>query len=109
MFEGEEEAVAKKEAKLEYAAGLEEVNEDLTVLSEKETEFLPITTKAYLYLSGTPFRALATGEFIEEQIFNWTYTDEQRAKEEFAHKESRQVESLWRAAADAAADIPDAG
>jgi len=86
LFEGEEEAVSRKEAKLEYAAGLEDVNEDLTVLSEKETEFLPITTKAYLYLSGTPFRALATGEFIEEQIFNWTYTDEQRAKEEFAAK-----------------------
>ena len=86
LFEGEDEAVAKKETKLEYAAGLEEVNEDLGELSEKETEFLPITTKAYLYLSGTPFRALATGEFIEEQIFNWTYTDEQRAKEEFAAK-----------------------
>ena len=84
LFEGEEEAVAKKEAKLEYTAGLEDVNEDLAVLSEKEAEFLPITTRAYLYLSGTPFRALATGEFIEEQIFNWTYTDEQRAKETFA-------------------------
>jgi hypothetical protein len=84
LFEGEEEAVAKREEKLEYAAGLEGVNEDLAVLSEKETEFLPITTRAYLYLSGTPFKALATGEFIEEQIFNWTYTDEQRAKEEFA-------------------------
>jgi hypothetical protein len=86
LFEGEEEAVSKKEAKLEYAAGLEEMNEDLAVLSENETEFLPITTKAYVYLSGTPFRALATGEFIEEQIFNWTYTDEQRAKEAFAAK-----------------------
>ena len=86
LFEGEEEAVAKKEAKLEYAAGLADLNEDLSELSEKETEFLPITTKAYLYLSGTPFKALATGEFIEEQIFNWTYTDEQRAKEEFARK-----------------------
>jgi L-rhamnose mutarotase len=86
LFEGEEDAVAKKETKLEYAAGLEDVNEDLTVLSEKESEFLPITTKAYLYLSGTPFKALATGEFIEEQIFNWTYTDEQRAKETFANK-----------------------
>jgi len=84
LFEGEEETIAKKEAKLEYAVALEDVNEDLSVLSEKETEFLPITTKAYLYLSGTPFKALATGEFIEEQIFNWTYTDEQRAKEEFA-------------------------
>ena len=84
LFEGEEDAVAKKEAKLEYAQGLEGMNEDLAVLSEQETEFLPITTKAYLYLSGTPFKALATGEFIEEQIFNWTYTDEQRAKEAFA-------------------------
>ena len=84
LFEGEEAAVAKKETKLEYAAGLEEVNEDLAVLSEKDAEFLPIATRAYLYLSGTPFKALATGEFIEEQIFNWTYTDEQSAKVEFA-------------------------
>ncbi len=84
LFEGEEEKVAKTEAKLEYAVGLEQVNEDLGELSEPESAFLPITTKAYLYLSGTPFRALSTGEFIEEQIFNWTYTDEQRAKEEFA-------------------------
>ncbi|MBT8419516.1 MAG: restriction endonuclease, partial [Gammaproteobacteria bacterium] len=84
LFEGEEDAVAKTEAKLEYAAGLEDRNEDLTLLSEKEADFLPITTSAYLYLSGTPFKALATGEFIEEQIFNWTYTDEQRAKEAFA-------------------------
>jgi len=83
LFEGEEEVVAKKEARLEYAPGLEDVNEDLAVLSENEAEFLPITTRAYLYLSGTPFKALATGEFIEEQIFNWTYTDEQRAREEF--------------------------
>ena len=83
LFEGEDEPVAKKETKLEYAEGLDHMNDDLGVLSEKETEFLPITTKAYLYLSGTPFRALATGEFIEEQIFNWTYTDEQRAKEDF--------------------------
>ena len=86
LFEGEEAAVAKQETKLEYARDLEDVNEDLRELSAKEPEFLPITTKAYLYLSGTPFRALATGEFIEEQIFNWTYTDEQRAKEEFAGK-----------------------
>jgi hypothetical protein len=86
LFEGEEEAVAKRETNLEYATGLEEVNEDLRELSAKETEFLPITTKAYLYLSGTPFRALATGEFIEEAIFNWTYTDEQRAKAEFANR-----------------------
>lgn len=82
LFEGEDAEVAKKE--LAYASGLETVNEDLEDLSETEAEFLPITTRAYLYLSGTPFKALATGEFIEEQIFNWTYTDEQRAKAKFA-------------------------
>lgn len=43
--------------------------------------FLPITTGHYLFLSGTPFRALNSGEFIEDQIYNWTYSDEQRAKE----------------------------
>ena len=86
LFEGEEKAVAVKEARLEYTVALDDVNEDLIVLSEKEVDFLPITTKAYLYLSGTPFKALATGEFIEEQIFNWTYTDEQRAKQAFAEK-----------------------
>ena len=84
LFEGEDDTVAKKETQLEYAGELGVMNEDLTVLSESETDFLPITTRAYLYLSGTPFKALATGEFIEEQIFNWTYTDEQRAKTSFA-------------------------
>ena len=84
LFEGEDDTVARKEAKLEYAGELDGINEDLNVLATQETEFLPITTRAYLYLSGTPFKALATGEFIEEQIFNWTYTDEQRAKAAFA-------------------------
>lgn len=45
-----------------------------------DEDIMPITTNAYLYLSGTPFRAIHSGEFIEEQIYNWTYSDEQRAK-----------------------------
>lgn len=45
--------------------------------------WIDITTKCYLYLSGTPFRALYTGEFLEDQIFNWTYSDEQNAKEKW--------------------------
>lgn len=84
LFEGEDESEAKKEFAAEYNPELIGFNEDLDELREHETAFLPITTKAYLYLSGTPFKALATGEFIEEQIFNWTYTDEQRAKELWA-------------------------
>ncbi|KAB2689373.1 DEAD/DEAH box helicase family protein [Brucella pseudogrignonensis] len=84
LFEGEDDSIRRSADKAEYAPVLDTVNDDLNVLTETEVEFLPITTRAYLYLSGTPFKALATGEFIEEQIFNWTYTDEQRAKEKFA-------------------------
>ena len=43
-----------------------------------------IKGRAFLCLSGTPFRAIASNEFSEKQIFNWTYTDEQRAKAKFA-------------------------
>ena len=52
-----------------------------------DEELMPLHTKHYLYLSGTPFRAIASGEFIEEQIFNWTYSDEQEAK---AHWDPKQ-------------------
>ncbi|MFJ1511360.1 DEAD/DEAH box helicase family protein [Cellulosimicrobium funkei] len=86
LFEGEDDDEAKKELKAEFIPELEGFNEEFDTLGEDEVEFLPITTKAYLYLSGTPFKALATGEFIEEQIFNWTYTDEQRAKAEWEVK-----------------------
>ncbi|MBF2099354.1 MAG: restriction endonuclease [Gloeomargaritaceae cyanobacterium C42_A2020_066] len=84
LFEGQEEAISREEARLDDNKRLKERIADLQERLENEVEFLPITTKAYLYLSGTPFRALTTGEFIEERIFNWTYTDEQRAKERFA-------------------------
>ena len=91
LFEGEEDALARTEAALEEAVRdskrYRERVADRQQPLESEREFLPITTRAYLYLSGTPFKALATGEFIEEQIFNWTYTDEQRAKAEFARKQ----------------------
>ena len=74
-------------AKLFERPDEEDVDFDQEEYSRKEAgnayneSFLPITTRYYLFLSGTPFRALNSGEFIEEQIFNWTYSDEQRAKE----------------------------
>jgi len=68
LFEAED----KQEATFAEGEGREYFDEEL----------MPITTDAYLYLSGTPFRAINSGEFIEEQIFNWTYSDEQRAKEQ---------------------------
>tara|TARA_A100001015_G_scaffold317573_1_gene434938 strand:- start:4209 stop:5939 length:1731 start_codon:yes stop_codon:yes gene_type:complete len=69
LFEAED----KKELKAQEGEGIDFFDE----------EILPITTSHYLYLSGTPFRAIESGEFIEEQIFNWTYSDEQKAKEEW--------------------------
>jgi len=84
LFEGEDESGARREFAIEYDDVLDEFEETLQQLRGKESDFLPITSRSYLYLSGTPFRALASGEFIEEQIFNWTYSDEQRAKADFS-------------------------
>jgi hypothetical protein len=69
LFEAED----KREVEFAVGEGIEDFDEDI----------MPITTDAYLYLSGTPFRAIASGEFIEEQIFNWTYSDEQRSKQDW--------------------------
>ena len=92
LFEGEEQKVVGKELDAEFANGaLDTFDTELDELGNDESEFLPITARSYLYLSGTPFKALATGEFIEEQIFNWTYTDEQETKAawELAHPGER--------------------
>ena len=58
--------------------------------------WLPITAARYLYLSGTPFRAINSGEFIEDQIYNWTYSDEQRAKAAWRGKEENPYAALPR-------------
>ena len=67
-------------------------DEDIDKYAEEEApnalneSNLPIEADCYLYLSGTPFRSLNTGEFSEEQIYSWTYTDEQRAKHNWKPK-----------------------
>lgn len=79
----------KENAKKLFDNPDEEADADFDIEKYKKDEadnaynetFLPITTQYYLFLSGTPFRAINSGEFIEDQIFNWTYSDEQRAKE----------------------------
>ncbi|MBF0751926.1 MULTISPECIES: GIY-YIG nuclease family protein [unclassified Pasteurella] len=76
LFDGEED---KKEQEFAESAALKDFDEEL----------LPITTHHYLYLSGTPFRAIASGEFIEEQIFNWTYSDEQKAKAQWQETQGK--------------------
>lgn len=42
--------------------------------------FDKIKRKYTLHLTGTPFKALAKGKFSSDQIYNWSYADEQQAK-----------------------------
>lgn len=70
-------------------AWVKQINWDLLVVDEShegvdtfktDVAFNEIKRNFTLHLSGTPFKAVAEGKFEEEQIFNWTYTDEQEAK-----------------------------
>ena len=72
--------------KLEWVANL---NWDLLVIDEAhegidtlktDRAFTEIKRKYTLHLSGTPFKAIANQKFQSDQIFNWSYLDEQAAK-----------------------------
>ncbi len=81
LFESDDEETARDDDAYRRGDGVDET-------------WLPITTKHYLFLSGTPFRALNSGEFIEEQIYNWTYADEQRAKAAWDKREENPYAAL---------------
>ncbi|MFB9315106.1 DEAD/DEAH box helicase [Nocardioides plantarum] len=51
--------------------------------TKTDVAFDQITRKWTLHLSGTPFKALASGKFTPDQIFNWTYEDEQLARRQW--------------------------
>ena len=51
-----------------------------------DVAFEYINRKNTLHLSGTPFKALANNKFLAEQIYNWSYQDEQQAKNEWDAK-----------------------
>jgi hypothetical protein len=70
-----------------------DLNEDFT---ENLEQALPLQVNHYLYLSGTPFRALTQGEFLEDQVYNWTYSDEQRAKADWPGSEKNPYAALPR-------------
>jgi superfamily II DNA or RNA helicase len=51
--------------------------------SDTDTAIKTINSLNYSYIayvSGTPLEALMSGRFTENEIFNWSYIDEQRAK-----------------------------
>jgi type II restriction enzyme len=51
--------------------------------TKTDVAFDQIKRKWTLHLSGTPFKALASGKFDQDQIFNWTYEDEQGARQQW--------------------------
>ena len=63
-----------------------------------ERAFRQIRRAHTLYLSGTPFKALASAQFAAEQIYNWSYADEQEAKESWADDAYNPYEQLPRLA-----------
>ena len=80
--------------KLEWVANLKW---DMLVIDEahegidtRKTDraFDRIKRKYTLHLSGTPFKAIANQKFQSNQIFNWSYLDEQAAKTRWEENET---------------------
>lgn len=55
--------------------------------TKTDVAFEQIKRKWTLHLSGTPFKALASGKFDQDQIYNWTYEDEQVAGQQWAYED----------------------
>lgn len=64
--------------------------------AKTDRAFRNIDRKHTLYLSGTPFKALAGGRFSENQIYNWSYADEQEAKKTWVGEDYNPYEALPR-------------
>ena len=86
--------------KLKWVADL---NWDLLVIDEAhegvdtfktDKAFNRLQRKWTLHLSGTPFRALASDKFTEEQVYTWSYEDEQKAKQSWSEDSYNPYEDL---------------
>lgn len=87
----------------EYGKVIDGINFDLLIIDEShegvdttKTDFAlrNIKRKHTLYLSGTPFKALADGKFSSDQIYNWSYMDEQEAKANWDSEDYNPYESM---------------
>jgi len=65
---------------------------EANIATDLDSAELRLSSKNYLYLSGTPFRALTEGEFNEDAIYNWTYPNEQYAKQQWSANPKRDPE-----------------
>lgn len=90
-----------------YGNRQEGVEFDLLIVDEShegvetmktERAFQNIKRKHTLYLSGTPFKQLASAQFSGDQIYNWSYADEQEAKAKWEGEAYNPYETLPRLA-----------
>ncbi len=84
MFEGYNE---EEERNLKNTLDEKELKQMESELREEfdiiENTLPKLKTDNRLFLSGTPFKAITSNRFSKDQIFNWTYLDEQREKKEW--------------------------
>ena len=82
---------------------IKELKWDLLIVDEShegvdtmrtDRAFNNIQRRFTLYLSGTPFKSIASGEFCDHQIFNWSYADEQEAKSSWANGDHNPYQDL---------------
>lgn len=62
---------------------IDEAHEGIDTL-KTDVAFENVKRKNTLHLSGTPFKQIANSKFSSNQIYNWSYTDEQDAKENWS-------------------------
>ena len=72
---------------------IDEAHEGIDTL-KTDKAFNRLRRKWTLHLTGTAFKALASDKFTEEQIYNWSYEDEQRAKAEWSGEGHNPYEDL---------------
>tara|TARA_Y100000034_G_scaffold135923_1_gene209818 strand:+ start:2545 stop:5085 length:2541 start_codon:yes stop_codon:yes gene_type:complete len=84
LFEGyneeEKEELKSTLDKNELKEKEEELREEFDII---ENTLPQLSTQNRLFLSGTPFKAITSNRFSKDQIFNWTYLDEQREKKKW--------------------------
>lgn len=83
IYLGEEDEVTREKTEGDKSEAEDAATPDVDEVQAddiKDAVSKSFTVDHYLFLSGTPFRALTEGEFLEGQVYNWTYSDEQRAK-----------------------------
>lgn len=74
-----------------YLDGISGENEEVADVEDNPAE---LKSEFQLHLSGTPYKALARGDYSEDQIFEWTYTQEQKKKAELQNSPQNPYASL---------------